>query len=53
MSDEQRLLHHQTHSQQTMDDFKVWLERQLDEKLVESNSSLGEAINYLSNAGTR
>jgi hypothetical protein len=47
MSDEQRLLHHQTHSKQTMDDLKVWLQRQLDDKLVEPNSALGEAINYL------
>ena len=47
MSDEERLLHHQTHSQQTMDDLKAWVQRQLDEKLVERNSALGEAINYL------
>ena len=47
MSDEQRLLHHQTHSKQTMDDLQAWLERQLDAQLVEPNSALGEAINYL------
>ena len=47
MSAEERLLHHQTHSKQTMDDLKVWLERQFDEKLVEPNSALGKAINYL------
>ena len=47
MSDEQRLLHHQRHSQQTMDDLKAWLQRQFDEKLVEPNSALGKAINYL------
>ena len=47
MSAEERLLHHQTHSQQTMDDLEAWLHRQLDEQLVEPNSALGEAINYL------
>jgi hypothetical protein len=47
MSEEQRLSHHQAHSKQTMDDLKVWLQRQLDDKLVEPNSALGEAINYL------
>jgi hypothetical protein len=30
-----------------MDDLHTWLRVQLDEKLVESNSALGEAINYL------
>ncbi len=47
LSAEERLLHHQTHSQQTMDDLKVWLQRQFDERLVEPNSALGDAINYL------
>jgi len=47
MSDEARLLHHQTHSKQTMDELQVWLQRQLDEQLVEPNSALGEAISYL------
>ena len=47
MSAEERLLHHQTHSQQTMDDLEAWLHRQLDQQLVEPNSALGEAINYL------
>ena len=47
MSDEQRLSHHQTHSKQPMDDLKSWLQRQLDDKLVEPNSALGEAIHYL------
>ncbi len=47
MSAEQRLAHHQAHSKPTMDNLKDWLERQFDEKLVESNSALGEAINYL------
>jgi hypothetical protein len=47
MSAEERLAYHQAHSQSTMDDLKVWLERQFDEKLVEPNSALGDAINYL------
>jgi len=47
MTDQQRLSHHQTHSQGAMDDLQAWLEQQLDDKLVEPNSSLGEAIGYL------
>jgi len=47
MSAEERLSHHQTHSQQAMDDLKAWMQRQFEEKLVEPNSALGEAINYL------
>jgi hypothetical protein len=47
MSGEERLSYHQSHSKPTMDDLKVWLQRQFDEKLVEPNSALGEAINYL------
>jgi hypothetical protein len=30
-----------------MDDLKAWLQRQFDEKLVEPNSALGDAISYL------
>lgn len=44
---EQRLAYHQAHSKPTMDDLKKWLERQFAEKLVEPNSALGDAINYL------
>ena len=47
MSAEQRLKYHQAHSKPTMDNLKDWLERQFDDKLVEPNSALGEAINYL------
>jgi hypothetical protein len=43
----ERLAYHQAHSQSTMDDLKAWCQRQFDEKLVEPNSGLGEAINYL------
>ncbi len=47
MSAEERLSYHQSHSKPAMDDLKVWLERQFDERRVEPNSALGEAINYL------
>jgi transposase len=47
MSAEARLAWHQTRSRPTMDDLRTWLERQFDEKLVEPNSALGEAIRYL------
>jgi hypothetical protein len=47
MSAQQRLAHHQAHSKATMDNLKQWLGRQFDEKLVEPNSALGEAITYL------
>ena len=47
MSAEARLAYHQAHSAQTMDDLQVWLQRQFDDKLVEPNSALGEAITYL------
>jgi hypothetical protein len=49
MPAEARLAYHQTQSKPTMDDLQAWLQRQLDEKLVEPNSALGEAINYLLN----
>ena len=44
---EERLAYHQAHSKPTMDNLKDWLKRQFDEKLVEPNSALGEAIQYL------
>jgi transposase len=47
LSGDQRLSYHQTHSQPTVDSVKEWLERQFDDKLIEPNSALGEAINYL------
>jgi transposase len=49
MSAEERLAYHQAHSQSTMDNLKVWLDRQQDEKRVEPNSALGEAIQYILN----
>ena len=47
MSAEARLTLHQTQSKPTMDELHAWLQRQLNDKLVEPNSALGEAINYL------
>jgi hypothetical protein len=47
MPAEQRLVYHQTYSRPTMEALKSWLHRQFDEKLVEPNSALGDAINYL------
>ena len=44
---EARLSLHQTQSKPTMDNLHVWLKRQLDDKLVEPNSALGDAIKYL------
>jgi hypothetical protein len=47
MSPEERLAYHQAYSKPTMDNLQQWLQRQFDEKLVEPNSALGEAIHYL------
>lgn len=47
MSPQQRLTYHQKHSQTVMEDLKEWLEKQLDDKLVEPNSSFGEATTYM------
>jgi hypothetical protein len=47
LSPEQRLVWHQTHSQPVMTELKTWLQSQLDQKQVEPNSGLGEAIGYL------
>ena len=47
LSPEERLLFHQAESGPTMEELHVWLVRQFDERLVEPNSALGEAISYL------
>jgi transposase len=47
MSPEERLAFHQAQSQPAMTELQTWLTRQFDEKLVEPNSALGEAIAYL------
>lgn len=47
LSAEERLAFHQAESGPTMEHLHVWLKRQFDERLVEPNSGLGAAINYL------
>jgi transposase len=47
LSPEARLRFHQEHSQKVMDDLQQWMRQQWEEKRVEPNSGLGEAINYM------
>ncbi len=47
LSPEERLAFHQAESGPTMQTLHAWLGRQLDERLVEPNSSLGKAIGYM------
>lgn len=47
LSPDERLAYHQTHSKPIMVNLHQWLQRQLDEKHVEPNSALGDAINYM------
>lgn len=49
MSPDERLRFHQEKSGPVMDDFHIWLNKQLDERLVEPNSGLGQAISYVLN----
>ena len=43
----ERLHFHQQQSQPVMDQLQEWMQAQLDQKKVEPNSGLGEAINYM------
>lgn len=47
MSPEDRLRFHQTESGPIMAELRAWCSRQFDERLVEPNSALGEALSYL------
>jgi hypothetical protein len=47
LSSEARLAYHQAQSQPLMDELKRWLDKQIDDRLVEPNSSLGKAIGYM------
>jgi hypothetical protein len=47
LSPEERLRHHQEHSAKTMAELKEWMELQVQEKKVEPNSALGQAIDYM------
>jgi transposase len=49
MTAQQRLQYHQEKSGPLMDDLKDWLSRQFDDKKVEPNSALGQAITYMLN----
>lgn len=49
MSAEQRLRYHQENSAELMEELEVWLEEQIEQKNVEPNSSLGDAIYYMLN----
>ena len=49
MSPEQRLDYHKKHSKPLMENLYEWLELQFSDKLVEPNSSLGQAISYMKN----
>jgi hypothetical protein len=47
LSPEARLAYHQVQSQPLMDELKGWLDKQIDDHLVEPNGSLGKAITYM------
>ncbi len=53
MSAEQRLRFHQENSREPMQRLQRWMNRQFDEKLVEPNSALGDAIRYLQKHWTK
>jgi hypothetical protein len=46
-SDAQRLVFHQEHSQPVLDQLHQWMKDQIDQKKVEPNSGLGQAIHYM------
>jgi transposase len=46
-SDDERLSYHQQLSRPIMDELDVWMKKQLEDRLVEPNSGLGEAIQYM------
>jgi hypothetical protein len=47
LSPEARLRFHQAESGPVMKDLREWMTRQIDQRLVEANSGLGEAILYM------
>ncbi len=47
MTANQRLRFHQTKSGPLMENLQTWLNEQLDQKKVEPNSGLGQAISYM------
>lgn len=47
MSPEKRLAFHQEHSASIMKELEAWMKDQIEERRVEPNSSLGQAITYM------
>ena len=47
MNDAERLLHHQTYSEPILKTLKTWMEKQVEDREVEPESSLGKALNYM------
>jgi transposase len=47
MSDAERLAHHQTYSEPLLKTLETWMRKQVKEREVEPNSSLGKAFNYM------
>ena len=47
LSPDERLKYHQAHSGPILEDLREWMKRQIELKLIETNSGLGGAINYL------
>jgi transposase len=47
MSPEQRLAHHQATSAAPMQELHKWMNEQFEQRLVEPNSGLGRAMNYM------
>jgi transposase len=47
MSPEERLAFHQDRSKPVMEELHTWLKTQFEERIVEPNSGLGQAISYL------
>jgi len=47
MSDDQRLAYHQQHSAPVMEELEKWFATQFDQRKVEPNSGLGQAITYM------
>ena len=47
LSDEQRLRLHQRESGPVMEELKLWMEAEFEEKRIEPNSGMGNAINYM------
>ena len=47
MTDQERLAYHQDNSGPKMEELHIWMNKQIDEHLIEPNSSLGNAICYM------